>query len=108
MDWSVTESLYSLVCSSLCLSLVTSGSALVLLLTFYLVIKSKAAKVRAGQTQEVIMLASNWSILLMFSSHWSILLMFSSHWPQGLSVGFFHPYCNAGGGGERVLWQAVR
>lgn len=24
-----------------------------------------------------------------------------------LVVGFFHPYCNAGGGGERVLWQAV-
>eukprot|EP00088_Acartia_fossae_P062987 TRINITY_DN7649_c0_g1_i9.p1 TRINITY_DN7649_c0_g1~~TRINITY_DN7649_c0_g1_i9.p1 ORF type:complete len:489 (-),score=45.40 TRINITY_DN7649_c0_g1_i9:212-1678(-) len=23
-------------------------------------------------------------------------------------VGFFHPYCNAGGGGERVLWRAVR
>lgn len=23
-------------------------------------------------------------------------------------VGFFHPYCNAGGGGERVLWCAVR
>ncbi|BFZ54409.1 asparagine-linked glycosylation protein [Savitreella phatthalungensis] len=23
-------------------------------------------------------------------------------------VGFFHPYCNAGGGGERVLWAAVR
>ncbi|KAK9353013.1 hypothetical protein V1505DRAFT_376266 [Lipomyces doorenjongii] len=22
-------------------------------------------------------------------------------------VGFFHPYCNAGGGGERVLWGAV-
>ncbi|KAF8333595.1 uncharacterized protein EI90DRAFT_3052511 [Cantharellus anzutake] len=22
-------------------------------------------------------------------------------------VGFFHPYCNAGGGGERVLWCAV-
>lgn len=21
--------------------------------------------------------------------------------------GFFHPFCNAGGGGERVLWQAV-
>ena len=98
MDWSVTESLYSLVCSSLCLSLVTSGSVLVLLLTFYLVIKSKAAKVRAGQPQEVIILAS----------YWSILLILSSHWPQGLSVGFFHPYCNAGGGGERVLWQAVR
>ncbi|CAJ0585154.1 unnamed protein product, partial [Mesorhabditis spiculigera] len=24
------------------------------------------------------------------------------------SVAFFHPYCNAGGGGERVLWAAVR
>nr|KMM73356.1 alpha-1,2-mannosyltransferase ALG11 [Coccidioides posadasii RMSCC 3488] len=23
-------------------------------------------------------------------------------------VGFFHPFCNAGGGGERVLWVAVR
>ncbi|KAF9066173.1 glycosyltransferase family 4 protein [Rhodocollybia butyracea] len=26
--------------------------------------------------------------------------------PQQL-VGFFHPYCNAGGGGERVLWTAI-
>jgi len=25
-----------------------------------------------------------------------------------ISVGFFHPYCNAGGGGEKVLWCAVR
>ncbi|KAF9523410.1 mannosyltransferase [Crepidotus variabilis] len=23
------------------------------------------------------------------------------------SVGFWHPYCNAGGGGERVLWTAI-
>ncbi|KAI9717708.1 MAG: asparagine-linked glycosylation protein [Chrysothrix sp. TS-e1954] len=23
-------------------------------------------------------------------------------------IGFFHPFCNAGGGGERVLWAAVR
>jgi len=23
-------------------------------------------------------------------------------------VGFFHPYCNAGGGGERVLWVAIQ
>lgn len=22
-------------------------------------------------------------------------------------VGFFHPYCHAGGGGERVLWQSI-
>jgi len=24
------------------------------------------------------------------------------------SIGFFHPYCNAGGGGERVLWVALK
>lgn len=23
-------------------------------------------------------------------------------------VAIFHPYCNAGGGGERVLWCAIR
>eukprot|EP00249_Psilotum_nudum_P007214 c20401_g1_i2 orf=387-842(-) len=27
---------------------------------------------------------------------------------QPRSVGFFHPYTNDGGGGERVLWCAVR
>ncbi len=25
----------------------------------------------------------------------------------GLVVSFFHPYCDAGGGGERVLWVAI-
>uniref|UniRef100_A0A915L3M5 GDP-Man:Man(3)GlcNAc(2)-PP-Dol alpha-1,2-mannosyltransferase n=1 Tax=Romanomermis culicivorax TaxID=13658 RepID=A0A915L3M5_ROMCU len=25
-----------------------------------------------------------------------------------ITVAFFHPYCNAGGGGERVLWLAIR
>ncbi|TIA86659.1 hypothetical protein E3P99_03621 [Wallemia hederae] len=24
------------------------------------------------------------------------------------SIAFFHPYCNAGGGGERVLWTAIQ
>lgn len=23
-------------------------------------------------------------------------------------IGIFHPYCNAGGGGERVLWSAIQ
>ncbi|XP_037087057.1 GDP-Man:Man(3)GlcNAc(2)-PP-Dol alpha-1,2-mannosyltransferase-like [Pollicipes pollicipes] len=27
--------------------------------------------------------------------------------PPGRHVAFFHPYCNAGGGGERVLWTAI-
>ncbi|XP_076240649.1 ALG11 alpha-1,2-mannosyltransferase [Calliopsis andreniformis] len=26
---------------------------------------------------------------------------------KGTVVGFFHPYCNSGGGGERVLWAAI-
>lgn len=25
-----------------------------------------------------------------------------------VTIGFFHPYCNAGGGGERVLWCAIQ
>ncbi|CAG8512704.1 2338_t:CDS:10, partial [Paraglomus occultum] len=25
-----------------------------------------------------------------------------------LLIGFFHPYCNSGGGGERVLWTIIR
>ncbi len=25
-----------------------------------------------------------------------------------VSVGVFHPYCDAGGGGERVLWVAIK
>ncbi|XP_067134862.1 GDP-Man:Man(3)GlcNAc(2)-PP-Dol alpha-1,2-mannosyltransferase [Centruroides vittatus] len=28
--------------------------------------------------------------------------------PDKISVAFFHPYCNAGGGGERVLWIAIK
>ncbi|KAG0152206.1 hypothetical protein CROQUDRAFT_719448 [Cronartium quercuum f. sp. fusiforme G11] len=30
-----------------------------------------------------------------------------SNQSQKTIIGFFHPYCNAGGGGERVLWTAV-
>ncbi|KKA28000.1 hypothetical protein TD95_004853 [Thielaviopsis punctulata] len=29
-------------------------------------------------------------------------------WGEGKIIGFFHPFCNAGGGGERVLWAAIR
>ena len=27
---------------------------------------------------------------------------------KAFTIGFFHPYCNAGGGGERVLWCAIK
>lgn len=27
---------------------------------------------------------------------------------KSLTIAFFHPYCNAGGGGEKVLWTGIR
>uniref|UniRef100_A0A8D0L6W9 GDP-Man:Man(3)GlcNAc(2)-PP-Dol alpha-1,2-mannosyltransferase n=1 Tax=Sphenodon punctatus TaxID=8508 RepID=A0A8D0L6W9_SPHPU len=30
------------------------------------------------------------------------------HGKRPFVIAFFHPYCNAGGGGERVLWCAIR
>jgi alpha-1,2-mannosyltransferase len=27
---------------------------------------------------------------------------------QYFTVGFFHPFCNSGGGGERVLWSCIK
>jgi len=35
-------------------------------------------------------------------------LLFQRRRPKRPTVGFFHPYCNDGGGGERVLWQMVK
>ncbi|RIA94805.1 glycosyltransferase family 4 protein [Glomus cerebriforme] len=35
-------------------------------------------------------------------------LNISNHNLRPIILGFFHPYCNAGGGGERVLWTAIR
>lgn len=32
----------------------------------------------------------------------------ATEFSKPLVIGFFHPYCNAGGGGERVLWAAIR
>jgi alpha-1,2-mannosyltransferase len=36
------------------------------------------------------------------------LTLVSSRRNRKKSIGFFHPYTNDGGGGERVLWCAVR
>ena len=30
------------------------------------------------------------------------------HNKRPIRIAFFHPFCNGGGGGERVLWQAIR
>lgn len=51
----------------------------------------------------IIKLISVWNTRKNFKK-WQFNLL--SHPP--VVVGFFHPYCNAGGGGERVLWQSIR
>ena len=70
------------VLDSLYYALVTSTiitvSSFILFVSLYFYIRSKALSVKSAQPESEI------------------------------SVGFFHPYCNAGGGGERVLWQAVK
>ena len=32
---------------------------------------------------------------------------FARRWRAECTVAFFHPYCNSGGGGERVLWLSI-
>lgn len=36
------------------------------------------------------------------------LLVINGRRSRNKAIGFFHPYTNDGGGGERVLWCAVR
>ncbi len=38
----------------------------------------------------------------------STKLRYASSVKDAFTVGFFHPFCNSGGGGERVLWSAVK
>ncbi|CAN8006528.1 unnamed protein product [Ixodes hexagonus] len=56
-----------------------------------------------------ILVAPTAALLLLFL--WVRKVKSESHrtFPGGQPIwGFFHPYCNAGGGGERVLWAAIR
>ena len=63
--------------TAVCASLLLSAGLLLLLAALCLYVKLRAAAVAAKQPRSEV------------------------------SVGFFHPYCNAGGGGERGLWEAV-
>lgn len=38
----------------------------------------------------------------------SVILLYLQSYQKKYAVGFFHPYTNDGGGGERVLWCAVK
>lgn len=45
---------------------------------------------------------------LLFFIYLFLRFIFSRLRPKNFTVAFFHPYCNDGGGGERVLWLMVR
>ncbi|GMS89101.1 hypothetical protein PENTCL1PPCAC_11276 [Pristionchus entomophagus] len=47
-------------------------------------------------------------MICMLSAAILILIFLSYRRRKPNTVAFFHPYCNAGGGGERVLWCAIR
>ena len=45
-------------------------------------------------------------VFVSFALFCLLFIRFSRYRSQ--TVAFFHPYCDAGGGGEKVLWEAVR
>jgi len=72
------DSIYTVAYTSICTSLACSFITALAALLGFLALKVLASRVKAAQDGSEV------------------------------TVGFFHPYCNAGGGGERVLWCAVR
>lgn len=51
------------------------------------------------------------SVLLIIGYCWRVVYARkkrASRSDDDIVIGIFHPYCNAGGGGERVLWYAVK
>ncbi len=62
-------------------------------------------------------LALVFSLILVFCLCLAVKIWFALHQRRKpsspgddgqLKVAFFHPYCDAGGGGERVLWTGLR
>lgn len=47
------------------------------------------------------------AIVIAYISRWRTRRQYGVA-PGATMVGFFHPFCAGGGGGERVLWRAVR
>ena len=45
-------------------------------------------------------------VFVSFALFCLLFIRFSRY--RSRTVAFFHPYCDAGGGGEKVLWEAVR
>lgn len=72
------DTVFQMVYTAVCTSLACTMVTGLVILLAFFLIRMMASRVKAGQDGSEV------------------------------SVGFFHPYCNAGGGGERVLWCAVR
>ena len=72
------DTAYQLAYTGVCTSVACTAVTGLVLLLAFIIVRVMASRVKAGQDKSEV------------------------------SVGFFHPYCNDGGGGERVLWCAVR
>ncbi|CCH59412.1 hypothetical protein TBLA_0B05860 [Henningerozyma blattae CBS 6284] len=61
--------------------------------------------------KELILSSANPSVFSTYENPNQIIIpsnvMVSKDYGKRKLFGFFHPYCNAGGGGEKVLWKAV-
>jgi len=77
MGWLGWPDLWSLYYLWVSTTITLASIALLATVLILIILKARASKVRGGQDRSEV------------------------------SIGFFHPYCNAGGGGERVLWCAV-
>jgi len=77
MGWLAWPDLWSLYYLWVSTTITLASIALLTTILILIILKARASKVRGGQDRSEV------------------------------SIGFFHPYCNAGGGGERVLWCAV-
>ncbi|GAA5886702.1 hypothetical protein JCM6882_005863 [Rhodosporidiobolus microsporus] len=75
--------------AALCTAALLALSSLLVLLTTFLILRRSLARQRPRQRTRLL----------------SALGLADG--PTRRIVGFFHPYCNAGGGGERVLWAAL-
>ena len=52
-------------------------------------------------------LSAYWLVFVIVAASFVVLTRRTKRFSHGTVLGFFHPYCDSGGGGERVLWVMV-
>ena len=62
----------------------------------------------AGVIVAILLLVTICAIYFYYYIKFKICKSGSRSQDSELVIGFFHPYCDAGGGGERVLWCGIR